>query len=122
MAVEVGNGEDRGHLALENEEHAEGKPVENCAPDVRENQGTLQRPVFDTLKRRAHLVQELKAEVRLFAFIPSASLLSVEFSLRPNDQCGHLTVVAKSGLHPLDDFPPGAGLAGCSLMCRKPLT
>ena len=122
MAVEVDDGKDRGHVALEDEEHAEGKPVENGAPDVREDQGELQRPAFDTLERRAYLAQESKPEIGLFAFIPSASLLSVEFGFRPNDQCGHLTVVAKSGLHPLDDFPPGAGLAGGSLMGRKPLT
>ena len=96
--------------------------MENGASDVREDHGTLQRPVLDTLEGRTHLAQESKPEVRLLAFIPSASLLSVEFGFRPNDQCGHLAVVAKSGLHPLDDFPPWAGLAGGSLMCRKPLT
>ena len=49
-------------------------------------------------------------------------LLGVELGLRPNDQSGHLPIVAESGLYPLDDFPPRAGLARGLLMCRKPLT
>ncbi len=122
MPVEVGNGQDRGHVAFENEEHTEGKPVEDGAPDVREDRRTLQWPVLDALEGRAHFAQETKPELRPLAFVPHAYLLGVELGLRPNDQSGHLPIVAESGLYPLDDFPPRAGLTRGLLMCRKPLT
>jgi hypothetical protein len=46
MTMEMGHGEYGGGPALDNEEHAEWKALENCAANVGRHNRKLQRPFF----------------------------------------------------------------------------
>ena len=121
MAVQVSDGQNRGHVAFCDEEYAKRKPMKDGSSDLTADERKLEGGLLDADECGAQLGEEFGSEAASFAVIPRTSLFGVEFCLRPNVEPGHLSVAAKVPLNALDDLSPWPGVAGRLTMRREPL-
>lgn len=106
MPAEVRDGEDHCALGLHDEEHAEGKSVENRAADFAKDDREPCWPLLDSRKCRPEFSEELRPEAGPFALIPRGRFKRVEFCLRPNDQTRHLQTAAQAQRSKTSTAPP----------------
>ena len=114
------DGQDRHSLAFDDEEHPEREAMKNRSPNLTNDDRELQRSLLNAHERRAKLIEEFCPEATALTLIPRASLLDVEFCLRPNVEPGHLWAGAETVLNSLDDFPPWPRVAWRLTMRGEP--
>ena len=119
--MQVRDGHDRCHVAFDDEEDAEREAMKDRASDLTEDERELQRPLLNAHESGAQLGKERCPEPNLFAVVPNAGVLGVDFCLRPNVEPSHLSAGAKALLNPLDDLSPRPSIAGGLTMRRDPL-
>ena len=84
MPMQVGDGENGCKLGLNDEEHAEWKPMENGSPKLANDPRKTQRRFLDPRKRCAKFIEEFCPETLALAVVPRCRFEGIEFGLRPN--------------------------------------
>lgn len=119
--MQVCDGENCCDLGLHDEEHAEWEPVENCSPELPEDERKTQRSFLDPCQRCVKFNEEFRPEALAPAVVPRRCFEGIEFSLGPNLQPRHLRTGAEAMPYSLDDLLPRSGFRRGSAMCRETL-
>jgi hypothetical protein len=105
--MEMRNRQDRREISLNDEKHAEWKPVEDGPPVLAKHPRKAQRAFFDSREGCAKFDEECRSEAVPLTVVPSRRLEEIEFRFRPNVQPKHLPTGTQTLLNSLDDLLPG---------------
>ena len=121
MPMQVRDGQNCCDLGLQDEEHAERKPVENGSAKLPKDKRKPQRSFLDPCKGGAKFRKEFRPEALPLAVVPRCCFEGIEFCLRPNLEEKHLPTAAKALLYSFNDVLPRPGFFRGSAMGRKTL-
>jgi len=90
--------------------HHGRESLQDGSSDLPQNEGKLERRLFDTFKGGPNGFKKLGAQARPLGLIPERRLEGIRFRLRAHLQAAHLARLAQTPLKTFEYFLPGTSV------------